>query len=172
MAEVAVEVYGLPRKVDPHLALLEEVHRCAGHVAWLAQEVRSLTEAQVVWGVSRRTTEAPQPLGDQGGDAESKLTLSTVKTEARAEVSVWLKLYMEERKQLVEVSCAAIACGVVELQVRVSERQAQLIRNVIAGVLGDLGVDLDEDGVRSALRRHLTLASGASEFPRLTAERT
>lgn len=43
-AESAVETYGLPREVDPHEALLEEVHRTAGHVAWLGQVVRGLPD--------------------------------------------------------------------------------------------------------------------------------
>lgn len=33
----AVATYGLPREIDPHAALLEELHRTAGHVAWLGQ---------------------------------------------------------------------------------------------------------------------------------------
>lgn len=35
----AVATYGLPREIDPWMALLEEVHRTAGHVAWLGLQV-------------------------------------------------------------------------------------------------------------------------------------
>jgi hypothetical protein len=34
MAEQAIITYGLPREVDPHEALLEELHRTAGAVAY------------------------------------------------------------------------------------------------------------------------------------------
>src|SRR3954466_6759952 len=34
-AEEAVKSYGLPREIDPDQALMEELWRCAGHVAWL-----------------------------------------------------------------------------------------------------------------------------------------
>jgi len=41
-ARLAVRAYGLPREVDPHSALLEELHRTAGHVAWLGSQVAGL----------------------------------------------------------------------------------------------------------------------------------
>lgn len=46
-AKQAVETYGLPRDVDPLDALLEELHRTAGHVAWLAVEVAALEESNL-----------------------------------------------------------------------------------------------------------------------------
>lgn len=41
-AVLAVEVFGLPREVDPHTALLEELHRTAGAVQWLGAVVADL----------------------------------------------------------------------------------------------------------------------------------
>jgi hypothetical protein len=41
-AAAAVEVYGLPRDIDPHDALLEELARTAGHVDWLRVQVGNL----------------------------------------------------------------------------------------------------------------------------------
>jgi hypothetical protein len=38
-ASRAVEVLGLSVKVDPHTALLEELQRAAGCVAWLAEQI-------------------------------------------------------------------------------------------------------------------------------------
>ena len=43
----AVETYGLPREIDPLDAVIEEVHRCAGHVYWLGLKIRG-TEAELV----------------------------------------------------------------------------------------------------------------------------
>src|SRR6266702_1094833 len=45
-----VATYGLPREVAPDVALLEEVHRSAGHVAYLASRVAELGQDEVVWG--------------------------------------------------------------------------------------------------------------------------
>ncbi len=46
-AEKAVETYGLPREIAPHDALLEEIHRTAGHVSWLELRVRIIEEAEL-----------------------------------------------------------------------------------------------------------------------------
>lgn len=47
MGEQAVATLGLPREVDPHQALLEEVHRTAGHVGWLSELVGDLDPLQL-----------------------------------------------------------------------------------------------------------------------------
>jgi hypothetical protein len=78
-AERAVELFGLPREVDPHVALLEEVHRAAGHVAWLSDVVGGLDKNQVVHGITR-TVQHPD---------------GTRTVEARATVNVWVRLYQE-----------------------------------------------------------------------------
>ncbi len=43
----AVETYGLPREIEPLDAVIEEVHRCAGHVYWLGLKIRGMTEAEL-----------------------------------------------------------------------------------------------------------------------------
>ncbi len=51
-AESAVQTFGVPRDVDPEVALLEEIHRTAGHVEWLGQKVAGLSDGEVestVW---------------------------------------------------------------------------------------------------------------------------
>ncbi len=52
-AERAVGLFGLPREVEPATAVLEEVHRAAGHVAWLAEVVGQLDKSQIVHGITR-----------------------------------------------------------------------------------------------------------------------
>lgn len=39
MASAAVAEFGLPLEVAPHEALLQELHRTAGRVAWLDHKV-------------------------------------------------------------------------------------------------------------------------------------
>jgi hypothetical protein len=46
-AVLEAETLGLPREIDPHTALLEELHRTAGAVQWLAAVVADLERAQV-----------------------------------------------------------------------------------------------------------------------------
>jgi hypothetical protein len=84
----AVASLGLRRDIDPNTALLEEVHRAAGHVAWLGEMVGQLDEQQVVQGVVR-TVQHP--------DGSSTV-------EARAAINVWVRLWQEERDRLVRVT--------------------------------------------------------------------
>src|SRR3954451_18796190 len=42
MAEQRMRTYGSPIDVEPHVALIEEVRRTAGHVAWLNEVVSDL----------------------------------------------------------------------------------------------------------------------------------
>lgn len=51
---------------------------------------------------------------------------------------MWVELYAEERKHLVEVCGAALKAGVEERQVQLAEAQGQLIEGFIRAVLADL----------------------------------
>lgn len=46
-ARSALATYGAPLALDPLDALLGELHRTAGHVAWLGQQVAQLNDAMV-----------------------------------------------------------------------------------------------------------------------------
>lgn len=140
MAAAAVITYGLPREVDPHTALLEEVHRTAGHVAWLAGRVAELEQEALVWGTTKVVT------GDESSATE----------EARP--NAWLILYQQERKHLAAVCSTAIQAGIAERQVRLAEEQGAMIAQVIRGVLEDLGV-ADRPEVPDVVRRRLVAVS-------------
>lgn len=133
-AEAAVVTYGLPREVDPHTALLEELHRTAGHVAWLhtlvaALETRDLKQYQHM---------------EAGGTVERP--------------AIWVELYARERKHLAEVAKACISAGIEERRVQLAEQQGALIARVLDGVLTELGVR-DRPEVPDVVRRHLTLVA-------------
>jgi hypothetical protein len=139
-AEQAMHTYGLPRDVDPHVALLEEVHRTAGHVAWLALQVQTLTNDQVVYGITR-TTQLPD---------------GSRRVEAAAVVNTWVVLYQNERDRLRRVCADAIRSGVEERRVRLEEEAAVRLVEVIRHVLVDLGHDPTEERVRKVVRLRLT----------------
>ncbi|MBB4702217.1 hypothetical protein [Sphaerisporangium siamense] len=124
-ARRAVATYGLPRTIDPAAALLEEVHRTAGHVTWLGEKVAELAEDDLVWGV---TEEVDKASGEFPG---------TDMTRA-AKPNAWLVLYQQERKHLVDVSAAAIRAGVDAALVRMTEQQGVLLAGVISRVLARL----------------------------------
>jgi hypothetical protein len=140
-----VVALGLVRDVDPHEALLEELHRAAGHVAWLGEVVAQLERNQVVQGITR-TVQLPD--GNRP-------------VETPAAINVWVKLYQEERDRLVRVARAAIDAGVAERQVRLAEGRAQQLARVITAVLTDLGHDPADEHVRKVVR--LRLLEGAKD---------
>lgn len=125
LARRAVDTYGLPREVDPAVALLEEVHRTAGHVAWLSKVVASTDQDELVWGVAE---EIDRTGGEYAG----------TETTSRAMPSIWLDLYQRERKHLTDVCKAAIAAGIAERQVRLAEQQGAIVVDVIRRILDRL----------------------------------
>lgn len=115
----------LRREIDPHEALLEEVHRAAGIVAWLDEKVRSLPEGELTWGVTQEVTR-------QSGETPG------VDTTQSAELSVWVKWWQQERAALAKVSKLALDAGVEERQVRLAEAQGAKLAQVIRDILADL----------------------------------
>lgn len=136
-ATEAVMTYGLPREVDPHTALLEELHRTAGHVEWLRIQVALLDTRQMHGPVG----------GSQFGIPKE-------------EPHVWVRMYQEERAHLARVAKTCVEVGIAERQVRLAEEQATRIAAVLDGVLTELGVR-DRPEVPDVVRRHLTLLPAA-----------
>ncbi|MGX1514015.1 hypothetical protein [Streptomyces collinus] len=139
-ARQAVVVYGLPREIDPAAALLEEVHRTAGHVAWLAAKVAEHDEEDLVWG-----------LVEEADKTATEFPGRDLKHAARP--NVWLDLYQRERRHLVQVSKTALDVGISERMVRLAEQQgamlAEVIRRSADGLLNELVGVLDEKTARS-----------------------
>jgi hypothetical protein len=141
-ARTAAETFGLPLDIDPHQALLDEVHRAAGVVAWIAVQVAHIDRDDVVWGTAKEISHDSDVDGTSGA-------VST--TEHRAGSNTWVKLYGEERDRLVRVAKAAIDAGVSERLVRIEERKGEMIAQLIADLIDDDSIGLD-DGQRQAMR--------------------
>ena len=127
IARQAVVTYGLPREVDPSQALLEEVHRTAGHVAWLGARVAELEADVLTWGVAE---EIDRPLGAEGGGG--------LETKRKAAPHALVVLYQQERKHLAQVSKAAIDAGVAERVVTMFEQVGSAYVQVLERVLDGL----------------------------------
>lgn len=119
-AAAAVVTFGLPVDVDPQTALLEEVHRTAGHVAWLGQKVAELDEADL-----------------------KQLDMS----ERFEKPAVWVEMYERERAHLVKVAATCISAGIAERQVRLAEDQGRQLADVLRNVIGDVFRLLGEAGI-------------------------
>lgn len=118
---VLVETYGLPVEIAPDQAILDEVHRTAGHVAWLEQQIRALAPEALIWGVTRVK---------EGGDDRG--------TTEEAATHGMLKLYQQERAHLVKVCAEALRAGIEERRVKLAERDGALVAQAIRAILADL----------------------------------
>jgi hypothetical protein len=145
-AERAVVTYGLPRTVDPHVALLEEIARTAGHVDWLGSVVAGLEADKVVFGITEHRV---------GKGPEGPINVVT----RSAAIAVWVELYQKERAHLVAVCKAAISAGVEERQVALAEKQGAMVVAVLRAVFADAELALTAEQARLApvvAARHLT----------------
>ena len=127
----ATDTYGLPREVDPGMALLEEVHRTAGHVAWLSGKVAALGEDELV------VTGAFGPVKNP-----------------------MLTQYERERAHLAKVTADAVRCGLEARQVALAERLGEQVLSAMRGFAAELGHDPDDPAVVEAGARHLRLVAG------------
>jgi hypothetical protein len=157
LAAAALAEYGLPVTVDPGEALLQEVHRSAGHVEWLAQLVASLEHG----GDGYR-----RDLLDAGGPAEREIytPLSGLKQLSRdgryEKPSTWWELYYAERRHLREVCRDAVATGVEERRVQLAERQGVILARVVRAILADLCLTEEQLAlVATVVPQHLRAAA-------------
>lgn len=146
-AILAAESFGLPREVDPHTALLEELHRTAGAVQWLGAIVADTDRGDLVWGRTKETRGTQLEKGTDNG------------VTYQAVPNAFVELWQRERKHLVEVSRACISAGIEERRVRVAESAGQQLASVVRAVLDRLQLS-DE-------QRVLALAVVPEEFRRL-----
>lgn len=141
-AERAVATYGLPVDIEPLDALLQELRRTAGHVAWLGELVGGLHHD-------------PADLSDSQLKQYSPET-GTVTT------SVWVDLYMRERAHFAKVASDCLRAGVEERKVKLAEDQGRLVAGAIRRIVESLGLDPASDEVRTVVRRELTLIDGGA----------
>jgi hypothetical protein len=95
---------GSPIAIDPHVALILEVHRTSGHVQFIASQIEGVDDL------------------------------------ASHDARVLVEMYQRERSHLVRAAKAAMDAGVLEAEIRLAERQGQLIAQTILGILGALGL--------------------------------
>lgn len=145
-AERAVQTLGLPREIDPGQALLEEVWRTAGAVAWLEARVHELGEDDLVWGMTKQK---------DGGDDRG--------TTYEAKPSIWYELWVRERKHLTEVCDKTLRAGVEERTMRLAESFGQQIHGFLDGVFRDLHLSAAQQKlVPTVVPRHLRAIDGGA----------
>lgn len=120
-ATKALESFGVPIVIDYQTALLQELHRTAGAVAWLGAIVADLEQQSLVWGVTREKT---------GGEDFG--------TTTEAKPSAWYVLWMDQRRHLVDVARECGRAKIDERRVQLAEDQGRLLAGVIQRILARL----------------------------------
>jgi len=147
--------YGIPIETTPEQGLMDEINRCAGHVAWLLSKVQSMTDAQLVWGPAEaRRLERTSDVSELSQDVELYEVIM------KAGANVWLALYQQERSALVRACGIALKAGVEERKVRIAERQGMQLALVFRAFCEELNLPaqyLDQvpEALRMALQRVL-----------------
>ena len=131
---------GLKIDVQPQQALLDEVQRSAGMVAFYEEQVNAVAGIDPD-RLSRGVTRVEE--------IQSKFSTTTTTTEAS--VHVWLQLYNEERDRLVRVASAAIRAGIEERRVELAEQQGQMFVSVIRSILNRLALSPDQQALVSTV---------------------
>lgn len=109
--------YGSPIDINPVEALLQEVRRTGGHVAWLADRIQ-------LWEMV---------------DADGKLTKPIDDVQKQ-----WLQLYYEERDRLVKQAKTALDAGVNERKIRLAERQGEIMIQALNAAFDALGLTREQ----------------------------
>ena len=128
--------FGRPVNVDPHTAILEEISRTASVIQWI--EDRMLEERE------------------QGVHDKDIMQSYSVKHGFQA--SVWMELFQEERKHLVNTCVAAIKAGIAERKVQIAEQQGRLIAGMMMAFIHDPELGLSPDQILRSptiVRKHL-----------------
>ena len=131
--------HGLARKlnVTPWEALLEEVRRTAGAVAWLQLKVGETEDDEQLLIDSQAEDELGMPAGLQP-------------------MRPWYRMYVAERQWLGRVSKMALDAGVAERMVAQMELEGQEIARVISATLDALELTpMQWDIARATVRREL-----------------
>lgn len=159
----AVQIFGIPRQVDPAQGLIEEYWRTAGLVSAYEQVVTGLPVDDLIYGVVERSSLAkgvtPPPVGDAGessppprgeGEGEGEVETRTVR---KMVPNVWLRLFNEERDRYARLGAEITRLGL-------AARRDEYIRaqvEVFAGVLlhPDLALSVEQRQAAGRLLRGL-----------------
>lgn len=138
-ARDAVQRYALPREIDPHDALIEELERTAGWVAFLNEQVQAISEVNDMRQLKG---------GGKDGIPEEV-------------PHIWIQMLKDERIHLVNVAKTCVAVGIEERRVKMAEEQGQLMAQVVRGILADLDIPLSPE-VQTVVRKNFTLIQGGA----------
>lgn len=133
-AERATRQIGIQIVTTPEQALLDEIQRASGMVAYYGARVAEIADADP-GKLIRGTTRVKRREGFQPA------TTQTVETTP----SIWLVLWGQERDRLVRASAVAIRAGIAERRVELAEQQGLMIYAMIRRILDRLDLTASQN---------------------------
>lgn len=128
-----MRTYGVPIDTDPLNALLGEVRRSAGIVAWLESRVGDLNEDGQGEQLLDKTMFGPKP-------------------------AIWIKLFSDERAHLARVCKMAIDSGVQQELLDIMKQNGRALGEFVGAVLHDPELALTAEQLKAAVtivQRHM-----------------
>jgi len=134
-AQKTAILFGQELRMEPLEALLWSLHLSASHVNFIRQEIAAIP------------TNGPKP------------------EERKFKREVLIRQFADERDRLARTSKMALDAGVAEKTIRMQERYAELLAQLISGILGDLALNPRQQRQAPEIvkRRLLALDGGSPE---------
>lgn len=146
LATETVRTYGAKSELPTRAALIDEAQWSHGHVIWLRKVVQMIDQDALVWGV----TEEHEKLASE---------FPGVDVKKMAAPNVWLKLYHDERKLLLEYAKTIETLKLQQEWAEVLKRMAGWNYKALGAVLDRRGIAVDDD-LRVEFQAELDRISG------------
>lgn len=145
----AAVAFGAPMDIDPWEALTWCVHLAAGEVGWFTREIANLVEI------------VGQPESSYVEVTDKGMTERI--TKHRHGLNVLVKARAIAMDRLAMFSAMAIKGGIEERQVRAAERYGDVMARLLAGVLGELVLTVEQQArAPEVVRRQLALVEASA----------
>lgn len=149
-------ILGVPLEVDPAQALLGQVHEAAGNVALYRSLIESLEPTPI----------QQIGLGEDGFLKFHQQGIYGWDHLGDGATHILVKMYDAERERLTKFAKMAIDAGIAERQVRLAERQGEMIAKLIGAIIDDERLALSDtkrELARKVAGEHLRMLPAAGE---------
>lgn len=136
-----------PITVDPLTAVRQELHRAAGIVAWLEEQVAGLDENEVTHLIVTNADKAE----------EDGRKLEVIDERANE----LIKLLQQERKMLVEICKVCLSYGIAQQELDLAKQQAIEFNQILRDILVGVGVDIKKPEVVAVVKQRLAIAAAS-----------
>lgn len=145
-AEALMMTLGAPIGGDPAEIVLERIAVVNGHVQWLRERVKLLTEEQLTWGKTKTKTG-----GDDAGITEE------------AKPHIWHQMYAEWSARLERLCLDALRYGIKQREIEIAKQHSDRFLAALDEIVRLLGHDPAAPETANTMRSVLRLIVGGQD---------